>query len=354
MSNPFAALAGSDSEDDGSAPVTKAPAKAAPAKKAVKGPTKSVPAAESNYRGGGGDYAARGDTRATSGRGRGNDGGRGRGGNGGRGGRGSGDAKRSQGKAGNKADEKRQGQGGGNYGSTADDIAAGKAEVEAGAEPRTPKSPAPRDDEPEPEPELPTFTMEEYLAKQSKSSKVGALKLRKAGEGEKSAVKQGDVILKTDLADVESYGGNDKYGGKTKKADATRKGRSANANRLLVDIKYAPSDQVESSYAPERAPRGGGRGGGPAARVAAVAVAPAVARAVAVAAVVAARAVVVAVAVARAAAAVVADRATTPAAAAASVVAAAPAAAAAAAASRLTTSRVSKRFDRFTTTPSEA
>lgn len=262
MSNPFAALAGSDSEDDGSAPVTKAPAKAAPAKKAVKGPTKSVPAAESNYRGGGGDYAARGDTRATSGRGRGNDGGRGRGGNGGRGGRGSGDAKRSQGKAGNKADEKRQGQGGGNYGSTADDIAAGKAEVEAGAEPRTPKSPAPRDDEPEPEPELPTFTMEEYLAKQSKSSKVGALKLRKAGEGEKSAVKQGDVILKTDLADVESYGGNDKYGGKTKKADATRKGRSANANRLLVDIKYAPSDQVESSYAPERAPRGGGRGGG--------------------------------------------------------------------------------------------
>lgn len=258
MSNPFAALAGSDSEDDGSAPVTKAaPAKAAPARKAVKGPTKSVPAAESNYRGGGGDY--RGDTRASSGRGRGNNGGYSRGGNAGRG---SGDAKRSQGKAGNKADEKRKGQGGGNYGSTADDIAAGKAEVDAGAEPRTPKSPAPRDDEPEPEPELPTFTMEEYLAKQNKSSKVGALKLRKAGEGEKSAVKQGDVILKTDLADVEAYGGNDKYGGKTKKLDATRKGRNANANRLLVDIKYAPSDQVESSYAPERASRGGGRGGG--------------------------------------------------------------------------------------------
>lgn len=262
MSNPFAALAGSDSEDDGSAaPVTKAQAKAAPAKKAAKGPTKSVPAAESTYRGGGGDYG--GDTRAKSGRGRGNDGGRGGRGAGGGRGRGSGDnVKRSQGKAGNKADEKRGGQGGNNYGSTADDIAAGKAEVEAGAEPRTPKSPAPRDDEPEPEPELPTFTMEEYLAKQNKSSKVGALKLRKAGEGEKSAVKQGDVILKADLKEVEAYGGNEKYGGKTKKLDANRKGRSNNAQRLLVDIKYAPSDQVESSYAPDRAPRGGGRGGG--------------------------------------------------------------------------------------------
>lgn len=251
MPNPFAALgAGGSDDEDGTTPVV-AKTTAAPKqsnKKVSRSDKPSAPAAKEDYRGGQSNGAFEsGDTRRQNHRG----------GRGGRGGGGRGDRrdyKRSQGKAGNKPDEKRDGHGTGNWGSKNDDI----ADVMQGVADASIDAKSPEPEEPEPEPEEETLSLEEYLAQQKgKSSKVGSLKIREAGDGD-SGVKKGEAVVKK--VEEGPYGGS-KYGNRNNKLRDERKGRAANAERLLVDIKYAPSEQVDRGDAP-RGGRGRGEGRG--------------------------------------------------------------------------------------------
>lgn len=249
MPNPFAALGGggSDDEDVAAQPVAKNAPKETKSKPSKSNPNKVPPAAEV-YRGGQSDTGFdSGDTRR--GRGRGGRGGRGRGGI-------RGDIKRSQGRGGNKPDEKRSGHGTGNWGSKDELIDAATAELASTS--MDASSPVPTDDVADTEdPEEPTLSYDEYLAQQAeKKSKVPALKLRGAGEGD-TGIKKGEALVKK--VDEGPYGGS-KYGNKTKKLLDERKGRAANSERLLIDLKYAPSEQVETRG--DYAPRGRGRGRG--------------------------------------------------------------------------------------------
>lgn len=258
MSNPFAVLGEPDSDEEEQQPKKTTPvvAKTKTTKKSNNGPSKvpqnhSRQPAPSND---GGDYQADRDSRGRSRGGRNNNRSRGRGD-----GRGRGATSRSQGKAGNKPDEKRGGHGTGNWGAKEDEI----ADATTGGDVVSPE-PVETSDVEDEEPEEVQLTLDDYFA-QKKAVTGNKLNIRKAGEGEdKPAYKQGGSLANR-KTDEGNYGG-DKYGNykatsSSKKKNSERTGRAATAERLMVDVRYAPSDQAESSFANSDRGNRGGRGG---------------------------------------------------------------------------------------------
>eukprot|EP00040_Diaphanoeca_grandis_P016102 m.82962 g.82962 ORF g.82962 m.82962 type:complete len:314 (-) comp25575_c0_seq2:262-1203(-) len=265
MSNRFALLGDPDSDEEVSVPTPKATTTKtarAPAKQNV---GSKVPQNNTRSSAPGGEFNANADARdnrgeAGRGRGRGRDNkGRGRG-------QVRGERHRSQGgRGGTKPDEKRGGHGTGNWGSKDDEIAAEvKGEDDAAKSPET-GADVPEEDAVEVEVEEVQLSLEDYM-KQKKTitfAGLNAPSLRKAGEGEDSpAYKQGTAVVKK-AEDEGAYGG-DKYGHYKANSASNKKGerKGRKAEHILVDIKYAPSDQAESSYPSSGGGRGGGRGRG--------------------------------------------------------------------------------------------
>lgn len=260
MSNPFALLGEPDSDDEDQPQKTTpfaTKSNSAP-KKTSNGPSK-VPANNNRQaapNNDGGDYQPDRDSRGrANGKGGRNNRSRGRGD-----GRGRGAPSRSQGKAGNKPDDKKGGHGTGNWGAKDDEI------VDGATVGNDVVSPEPEDnaEAEEEEPEEVQLSLDDYL--NQKKSVGKKLNIRKAGEGEdKPAYKQGSSVAPK-KADEGAYGG-DKYGNykatsASKKKNNERTGRAATTERLLVDVKYAPSEQAESSFAASDRGNRGGRGGG--------------------------------------------------------------------------------------------
>lgn len=150
---------------------------------------------------------------------------------------------------------KKEGHGSGNAGSVKDVISEGIAQV-TGSDVATEIAPAVAAEETKTaEPEEPkTVSYAEFMAKKNAAKTIAAAKVtRKAGEGvDAKQWSNANLLVKVDDEPVEEEVASEAKG-KTQ--------RSQNKETIVIDIKLAPSEKIETREAREYSGPAGGRGG---------------------------------------------------------------------------------------------